>query len=121
MMTRVYASFVVCISVFNVMNIPLSLSLSLSLRYILSGVLGSLFLFASGWEYVFLLVGLSGLVWAFLVQRLVKNNLSQVNYKLLENGDLKEHRSSTHPRKQQVDPNYVEVPWKLLMKQTPIM
>lgn len=87
-------------------------------RYILSGILGSIFLFNSGWEYVFLLVGVAGLTWCFVVYRLVKTQQQQTKYKLLENGDLKDRRSITAKK---VDPSCAEVPWRLLLTQTPIM
>lgn len=84
----------------------------------LSGVLGSIFLFNSGWEYVFLLVGIAGLGWCFVEHRLVKSQQQQTKYKLLENGDLKDHRSTNSKK---ADPGCADVPWKLLLTQTPIM
>ena len=90
-------------------------------RFILSGILGSIFLFKSGWEYVFLLIGLSGVSWALSVRWLVKKSQHRVHFKLLdENGDIRDHRSiSVHVKKG--DPGCVDVPWKLLLKQSPIM
>ncbi len=82
-------------------------------------MLGAIFLFNSGWEYVFLLIGLSGLGWTYIVRRLVRNHQSQLRYKLLENGEMKDHRS-VHT-KQTTDIDCDKVPWKLLLKQTPIM
>ena len=90
--------------------------MSSSCSFIVSGILGSIFLFNTGWEYVFLLIGLLGLGWTLLVRCLVKRHQNQLRYKLLENGDLRDHR---HAKPSGVGCD--EVPWKLLLTQTPIM
>ena len=88
-------------------------------RSVLSGLLGYAFLFHNGWEYVFLTVGLSGLAWTLSIRWLSRKRKQKMHYILL-NGDSKEHRT-INVNIEKPTPTCVDVPWKLLLRQAPVL
>ena len=90
----------------------------------LCGVLGYLFVFQDGWEYLLLTVGLLGLVWSILLKWLSEAHEKKVFYRLLDVEYDKSNRNineaiSADLRKGEA--SCVEIPWKLLLKQGPIL
>ncbi len=87
----------------------------------LCGVLGYLFVFNDGWEYMLLVIGLLGLVWAVLLKWLSEAHDKKVFYRLLDdkNKNINESAISADLRKREA--TCLDIPWKLLLKQGPIL
>ncbi|XP_019860184.1 PREDICTED: solute carrier family 17 member 9-like, partial [Amphimedon queenslandica] len=99
---------------------------------VLTGLLGYTFLFSHGWEYMFLLIGVSGIGWGLLLRWLSRRHTSKMHYQLLDSspkqelsnngtssGSSKTINVSYSQRKE--PPTCVDMPWRSLIRQGPVL
>ena len=85
------------------------------------GVLGYMFLFNNGWEYILLTISILGLLWSVLLKWLSEAYEKKVFYRLIDTGHRKNSNDAISVDLEREEASCVEIPWRLLLKQKPIL
>lgn len=88
------------------------------------GLLVQVFLFYQGWEYMFLCTGTFGLIWSIVLRCLSHKQKRKMHYQLLDSSTSASSTAKSKSIKvnlEKKEVSCVEVPWKSLVKQPPIL
>ncbi|XP_019858714.1 PREDICTED: probable anion transporter 6, chloroplastic [Amphimedon queenslandica] len=82
-----------------------------------------MFLFSHGWEYMFLLIGVSGIGWGLLLRWLSRRHTSKIHYQLLDSSSKQElsDDNNNNNNGSSKPPSFFDVPWRSLMKQGSVL
>ena len=96
----------------------MSFDLFLSLSSAVCGLLGYLFLFHDGWEYIFFIIGILGFIWGLLIRWMSKRH--HLRYQLLDPSTESSTNINVKVDKKE-SASCVQVPWRALLREPAIM